>query len=101
MLRFLVDFVIYFAITAASSFVVAWVATRGRRRHRQRKWLKWAAVISAAAAAMGWSSRSLRDDCLSERNEGCIDAGGAGWQLILIVGYVLFALGSAYFLYHN
>ena len=101
MARFFTDFLIYFAITAASSYVVTRVAAHVRRRHNQRKWIMWAAIISAAAAAMGWSSRALVNDCLSERNEGCVDAGGAGWQLILIVGYVIFALISAYLLYND
>lgn len=74
------------------------VARRVRRRVRPRVWFGSAIAAAFAVAALGWSSRDLTQKCLQERNGGCVDIGGAGTQFVIVVGYVLFALASAFLL---
>lgn len=100
-LTFLVQLVIFGAITGSSAAVAWRVAKLARRRFNTRKWAIGAGIFALAAALVGWSSRSLTNACLSERNDGCIDFGGAGTQFLLLLGYVTWALGSAYFMWNE
>jgi len=101
MLRFSIDFTVFLAITTLATVPHARVAQIVKRRHDTRKWMRWAVVVTLLTAALGWSSRDLQTSCKQERNEGCIDIGGAGSQLLLIGGFVVFALASAYMLYND
>lgn len=97
-MRFLGEFVVFGVIMFASCFAVITVGKRVRRRVRPKFWAGSAAACALLAAVIGWSSRNLQESCLQERNEGCIDAGGAGTQLLIVAGYVVFALASAFLL---
>lgn len=101
MARFAVEFVVFFAVMALSTLPLAHVAKLSKRRHKRRKWLRSAAFVALVVAALGWSSRDLQEGCRAERNEGCIDVGGAGSQLLLVATFVLFALAAAYMMYND
>ena len=101
MLRFVIEFVVFFAILMLSTFPLRRVARIVKRGYNHKKWIRAAAVVSLAAAGLGWSSRDLQQGCLAERNEGCIDVGGAGTQFLLVGGFVIFALISAYMVYND
>ena len=101
MLRFITDFVIFFATMALATVPVTKVARAVRRRHNRRKWLMWAGIVAFVVAGLGWSSRDLVTACKSERNEGCIDIGGAGSQFLFVATFVMFALGSAYMMWND
>ena len=101
MLKFIVEFAIFFAIFVLSVLPLKRVSTIVRRRFNQRKWLRAAGIMAFAVAGLGWSSRSLQRDCFAQRNEGCVDAGGVGTQAVLIIGFILFALTSAYLTYRD
>lgn len=101
MLKFIMEFLIFFAIFAVSIWPVKRASTYVQRRFNQKKWLRAAGIAAFATAGLGWSSRNLQQDCLSERNNGCVDAGGAGTQAVLVIGFVLFSLISAYMIYRD
>lgn len=97
-MRFVLDFAVFFAILAASTLPRLRIARQSRRRHNTGVWLASAGAVALAAAGLGVSSRSLVDSCLQEVNDGCVDAGGAGLQFVLVAGFILVALSSAYLL---
>ena len=101
MQKFIVDLAIFLAITTLATVPHAKVAKFVERRHDTRKWMKWAFVVALLTAGLGWSSRDLQAACKQQRNEGCIDVGGAGSQVLFISGFVVFALASAYMLYND
>jgi hypothetical protein len=101
MLRFIVDLAIFLAITTLATVPHAKVAKYVERRHNTRKWMKWAFVVALLTAGVGWSSRDLQAGCKQERNEGCVDVGGAGSQVLILGCFVMFALASAYMLYND
>lgn len=96
--RFLGELVIYGAIMGAAAMAVITVAKRVRRRVRPRMWIGSAIGCALAVAILGWSSRDLTQQCLAERNGGCVDLGGTGTQFLIVVGYIIFALSSAFML---
>lgn len=101
MVRFIIEFVVFFAIMAVSTLPLRRVSQTVRRRFNQKNWLRGAAILAFVTAVLGWSSRDLQQGCLAERNEGCIDVGGAGSQFLLVGGFVAFALVSAYMKYND
>ena len=82
-------------------FPLARVAKLAKRRFNREKWLGAAAIVAFIVAGLGWSSRDLVTACKAERNEGCIDIGGAGSQFLFITIFVLVALGNAYMMYND
>ena len=101
MLRFMVDLAIFLAITTLATVPHAKVAKFVKRRHDTRKWMKWSFVVALVTAGLGWSSRDLQAGCRQERNEGCVDVGGAGSQVLFIGAFVMFALTAAYMMYND
>ena len=101
MLRFIVELVVFFAILAVATLPHERVSKIVRRRYDRKKWMRAAGITALFCAVLGWSSRSLQQDCLAERNNGCVDAGGVGTQLVVLGGFVAFALISAYFAYRD
>jgi len=101
MTNFLIELVVFGAITGAATLFVARIHRLARRRFKRRNWILTAAAISVATAGIGWTSRDLTSKCLLERNEGCVDPGGAGWQFLLVGGFVVWALSTAYFVWNE
>jgi len=101
MLRFISEFLIFFVILAASVLPLRQVSIMVKRRFSLKKWLRAAAIVAFAVAGLGWSSRDLQEKCLAENNEGCIDAGGAGTQFVIVAGFIVVALASAYLAYRD
>ncbi len=101
MVRFIVEFVVLFAIMGLSTLPLTRVARIVKRRHNQRRWLRAAAICAFAVALLGWSSRDLQSGCRAERNEGCIDVGGVGSQVLIVALFVIFSLASAYMMYND
>lgn len=101
MLRFIIEFVVFFVIMAASTLPLKRVSTLVQRRFSFKAWLRGAGLVAFTTALLGWSSRDLQRGCLAERNDGCIDFGGAGTQFLLVGGFVAFALISAYLKYND
>jgi len=101
MARFLVEFLIFFAILALSTLPAKYVASIVKRRFSVMKWMRGTAITALVVAGLGWSSRDLQAGCMAERNNGCIDFGGAGSQALVLSGFVLFALSSAYLMYRD
>lgn len=101
MLRFLLEFAIYFALMALATLPLALAAKYAQRRYNRKKWLRGAAITALIVAGLGWSSRDLVSSCRSERNEGCIDIGGVGSQVLFVAAFVIVALGNAYLTYRD
>jgi hypothetical protein len=101
MQKFIVELAIFLAITTLATVPHAKVAKYVERPHNTRKWMKWAFLVALLTAGLGWSSRDLQAGCKQERNEGCVDAGGAGSQMLFLGCFVMFALTSAYMLYND
>ena len=101
MVRFLIDVVIFGAITQLAVIPICKVSLGRGRRKSPRKWRRAAAICAVAVAALGWSSRSLTADCLAERNEGCVDMGGVGFQVLFLGGFTVYALMMAYLVYNE
>ncbi len=101
MLRFIIEFVIFFAALMVCTLPLKRVAVIAKRRFSQKKWTRAAAIMAFATAGLGWSSRDLQQGCLAERNQGCVDVGGIGTQILLVGGFAAFALISAYMMYND
>ena len=101
MLRFIIEFVIFFTILIASTLPLKRVSSIVKRRFSQKKWLRAAAIVAFSTAGLGWSSRDLQRGCRAEDNQGCVDIGGVGSQVLLIGGFMTFALVSAYLMYND
>ncbi|MFT4988777.1 MAG: protein-S-isoprenylcysteine O-methyltransferase Ste14 [Acidimicrobiales bacterium] len=101
MLRFIIEFVAFFAALALFTLPLQRVASVAKRRFSQKKWIRGAAIVALVTAILGWSSRELQQECRAERNEGCVDPGAIGLQVVLIGGFALFALASAYMMYND
>ena len=101
MFTFITEFVVLFVVLALSIWPLKRAAAYAQRRFNQTKWLRAAGIMAFAVAGLGWSSRALRQECFAERNNGCVDAGGAGTQAVLVVGFIGFALVSAYMTYND
>ena len=97
-MRSIGEFLLYGALLGASAMAVIVVAKRVQRRVKPRVWVASALGCALLVAVLGWSSRDLTQKCLSERNEGCVDAGGVGTQVVIVGAYVVFALASAFLL---
>jgi len=92
--RFLTELVVFNALCLIAALPVAHINKQLRRFDRPRKWFIGAVIAATTAAVLGWSSRVLVEDCLSEINDGCVDIGGQGLQFILVGGYIVFALAA-------
>lgn len=101
MFRFVIEFVLFFAFLMACTLPLQRVAVIAKRRFNQKKWIRAAAIMAFATAGLGWSSRDLQQACRAERNQGCIDVGGVGTQFLLVGGFAVFALVSAYTMYND
>lgn len=93
-MRFLAELVIFNAACLLASLPVANINKQLRRFDKPKKWYRAAVICAVVAAIMGWSSRVLVEDCLSEVNDGCVDIGGTGLQFLIIGGYIVAALAS-------
>ncbi|MCH9804583.1 hypothetical protein K0U73_12385 [bacterium] len=101
MVKFIVQFVIFFVIFVLSLLPLKRVSTIISRRFNQKKWLRGAAITAFIVAGLGWSSRNLQQACRSERNDGCVDIGGVGSQVVVAGLFIIFALASAYMAYND
>jgi hypothetical protein len=99
--RFIIEFVIFFLVMWSCTLPLQRVAAIARRRFSQKKWIRAAAVMALIVASLGWSSRDLQQACMAEQNDGCVDPGGVGTQVVIIGGFALFALLSAYLMYND
>lgn len=97
-MRFIIEFIVFGALMFASAVPVFVVGKRLRLRVRPPIWAGSAALCALVVAIVGWSSRDLQQKCLQERNDGCIDFGGAGTQFVIVAGYVIFAVATAFLL---
>ena len=101
MLRFLVEFVVFAAVLATAALPLGWVGRRAGRSSLQGRWFKRAIIVALVAAVLSWSSRDLTGKCEAASNRACFDIGGTGVIVLLVGGFVLWALISAWLLYHD
>jgi len=92
--RFLAELIIFSGFLLLCTVPVSKINQQLRRFDKPRKWYMAAAICALTAAIIGWSSRVLVEDCLSEINDGCIDIGGQGLQFVIVGGYAVVALAT-------
>ncbi len=93
-MRFVAELVIFNAIAFIVAIPVVRINMLLKRFKKPRTWRIAGFVCATVAAIIGWSSRILVEQCLSEINDGCIDIGGQGLQFVIMAGYVVAALSS-------
>ena len=101
MLRFIIEFVVFFGFLMLCTVPVWFVAARVKRRIAFKKWVRAAAILAFITAGLGWSSRDLQQSCLAEVNRGCIDIGGVGTQFLLLGGFATYSLGYTYLMWRD
>ena len=100
-MTFITQLLLFSAITFASTLPLMKVSQIVRKPFNRRRWFGSAAIFALVAAGLAAISRNLVDSCLAERNNGCVDIGGAGGQALLLGGFVGWALLSAYLTYNE
>ena len=93
-MRFAAELVIFNALAFVAAIPVVRINRLLRRFDKPRTWRIAGVVCATISAIIGWSSRILVEQCLSEINDGCVDIGGQGTQFVIMAGYVVAALGS-------
>ena len=100
-MTFIIQLVIFSAITLVATVPLKMVCAKVKRRHNANRWVLAALIIASITAILGWGSRIMRDACELELEVSCPDVGGAGTQLLLMGGFVFWALLSAYLKYND
>ena len=98
MLRsFITQFFADLLLLSVFSIPLVLVARHVGRRSLIRTFAIAAAIVASVTASIAASSDRLVQQCFDAGNTGCMDIGSAGFRMLLIGGYILAALGEAYF----
>ena len=94
-------FSIFAGILLVASVPVLIIAWQGGLSETIRRFLIAAGVIGSVLAMISASSERLVNQCKAAGNPSCIDYGATGFQLLVVIGFVLTAAVKAFILYRD
>lgn len=97
-MSFLAPLLVYATAMAIGAWPLYVVARRRGLTDKVRRFAVALGVAAISCAVLAQSSDRLVEQCRAQHLQQCFDFGSAGMQLLIVLGYIGTALGSAWLL---